>query len=604
MKTDDQAESSSSLKNPEGPGELSFWQITDVHLNPDYPSGCEGGCKAGSPESPGGCGTFADYYCGSSPALYDSAMDFMRSTSAKVGGPPVNFVAHTGDFPDVWNSQNDGNHTYFLANVRFQATQLKKAFPETPVFYALGNHDYMAAPGCPYMPACRSHYAAMCNLFSADLDSNATAMCEANGYYYVDHSSVPGVRVVVLNTEFFNWEGGVDLGVPAQAAAADAHLVWLQAALASAPGKVMILGHIPPTSSIPASEDGYTSGTMPGHTSPGVQLWWQSHIERYNRIVSMSGKVTFECFGHVHVDTFYISRNGGGEPGTSPMIQPPAPPAPVYLHGNICQPPLLASGNTGAHSYTGCETMCARTKGCKYFGYEATVGWCIVYPAPCIPCNSSTATECGGSSVKGYNTYPLPAPGNHSSNGTGKDSLPPVGRGALWVGLSLVASYPPKNGGVRRYSFDAVTKTPTNIEQWYFDVETSSQSGAIEWHKSWSADDLKLPPPSPPSQRNEQQQHAEAMELSPLDPTSLRKLALSWRTNHTAHAQFRARAFGNAPATRYPNCSGDGVLADRCRMTDACAVANAPLTEYALCLLNWRCDQDDLVRGGVCVPGQ
>ena len=51
---------------------------------------------------------------------------------------------------------------------------------------------------------------------------------------------------------------------------------------------------------------------------------------------------------------------------------------------------------------------------------------------------------------------------------------------------------------MRRYSFDSVTKTPTDIEQWYFDVETSSKSGVIEWHKSWSADDLKLPPPPPP----------------------------------------------------------------------------------------------------------
>ena len=268
------------------PHQLSFWQITDVHMNPDYPSGC-GGCKAGTPGKP--CGTFADYYCGSSPELYTSAMDFMRSAQ---GETPAAFAVHTGDFPDVWNRQNDQNHTYFLGNVRFQATQLKKTFRETPVFYALGNHDYPAAPGCPYMPACASHYDAMCQIFSADLDASAMAMCKAHGYYYVDHPKLPGVRVVVLNTEYFNWEGGVDLGDPVDAAAADAHLQWLEQALATAPGKAMIFGHIPPTSSIPASEDGYTGGTMPGHTAPGVQLWWQNHIERYAKIVSSSHKVT------------------------------------------------------------------------------------------------------------------------------------------------------------------------------------------------------------------------------------------------------------------------------------------------------------------------
>jgi hypothetical protein len=602
--TDQRGRSSSASASDE----LSFWQITDVHLNPAYPSGC-GGCKSGLPEAP--CGTFADYYCGSSPKLYESAMRFMSNTD----GPPVSFVAHTGDFPDVWNAQNMNNHSYFLTNVHFQVTQLKTAFPHTPVFYALGNHDFPDTTGCPYMPGCSSHYNSVCDLFGADLDANATAMCKANGYYYVDHPKMPGVRAVVLNTEFFNWEGGVDLGDPIQSAAADAHLVWLQEALATAPGKAMILGHIPPTSSIPASEEGYTTGTMPGHTAPGVQLWWQSHIERYNKIVSLSKKVTYEVWGHVHVDTYYISRDGGGEAGTAPLIPPPlppAPPVPVHLHGNICQPPLLTSGNTGAdQDYKGCEALCRRTKGCKYFGYETTVGWCIAYPAPCVPCNASTTIECGGSSVKNYNTYEIAATSNHSaSSNNSSNAVPPVGRGVLWVGLSLVASYPPKNGGVRRYSFDRATKAPTNIEQWYFDVESSSKTGQIAWHKSWSADDLRLPPPPPPPSRptggagqtrKQDRRQRPQLELSPLDPTSLRRLALSWRTNHSAHAEFRARAFGKAPAARYPNCSGDGVVADRCRMTDACAVANAPLTEYALCLLNWRCDRDDLLRGGVCV---
>jgi len=312
------------------------------------------------------------------------------------------------------------------------------------------------------------------------------------------------------------------------------------------------------------------------------------------------GRCRYEVFGHIHVDTFYISRNGGGEPGTAPMIlppQPPAAPAPLFLKENLCQPPLLASGNTGAGSYGGCEQKCRRTPGCAYFGYEAVVGWCIVYAAPCVPCNSSTTTACGGSSVTKYNTYAL---GNsshsNSSSHSNTTSMLPVSRGAIWVGLSLVASYPPKNGGVRRYSFDSVTKTPTDIEQWYFDVETSSKSGVIEWHKSWSADDLRLPPPPPPppqptprsvgrltdeqdSQQQQQQQEPRLQRLSPLDPSSLRKLALSWRSNHSAHAEFRARAFAKAPVSRYPNCTGDGVVADRCRMADACSVANAPLTE-------------------------
>jgi|EP01046_Picozoa_sp_COSAG06_P002665 hypothetical protein len=128
---------------------------------------------------------------------------------------------------------------------------------------------------------------------------------------------------------------------------------------------------------------------MPGRTAPGVQMWWQSHIERYTAIVANKpGQVTLEIFGHIHVDTFYISRSGSARPGEG--------------------------------------------------------------RAP---------------------------------------------SGVLWVGLSLVASYPPKNGGVRRYSFDNSTKQPTDITQWYYDVNASNTTGVLEWRESWTASkDLQLQP--------------------------------------------------------------------------------------------------------------
>ena len=357
----------------------SFWQITDTHVNMQYPLGC-GDCTRGK------CATFADYYCGSSPSLYTSAVSFMQKTSSGDERPPA-FIAHTGDVPDVWNSQNGKNASFLHATNAWQAKQLAAAFPTTPCFFAFGNHDFAGSPGlspggtgCPYGPECEPHYSAMCKAWSRDMDAAALASCSKLGYYYVD-GKVPGVRVVVLNTNYFNWEGGVDLGNELHSKTADAHLTWLQHALASAPAKVMILGHIPPASSIPASEEGYTGGKMPGTTAPGVQLWWQSHLERYNSIVAQTrGQVTFEVFGHIHVDTFYISRTGAGRPGE----------------------------------------------------------------------------------------------GRSPS-------------GVLWVGLSLVASYPPKNGGVRRYSFHNSTKQPTDITQWYYDVNASNATGQLEWRESWTA---------------------------------------------------------------------------------------------------------------------
>ena len=37
-------------------------------------------------------------------------------------------------------------------------------------------------------------------------------------------------------------------------------------------------------------------------------------------------------------------------------------------------------------------------------------------------------------------------------------------------------------------------------------------------------------------------------------------------------------------------------------MIDTCAIANSAPSEYALCLLNWDCESDDIGRGGVCTP--
>jgi hypothetical protein len=99
------------------------------------------------------------------------------------------------------------------------------------------------------------------------------------------------------------------------------------------------------------------------------------------------------------------------------------------------------------------------------------------------------------------------------------------------------------HSGRRRYTYDNQTKSPTNVEQWFFDVESSSHSGEVKWLKSWDANDLRVPRPSTSSAQRV------ASALSPLDPHSLRELALSWRTNHTLHAEFRARAFGKAPVS-------------------------------------------------------
>merc|ERR1740117_2720963 len=442
-----------------------FWQITDVHLNYAYPAHCQ--CNGFED----GCNKFGDFFCGSSLELYQSAVARMASTY----GADVGFVAHTGDVSDSWNTPN--TNVLYETNA-FSASTLMAAFPRTPVFFAFGNHDFPAAvvPGpldCPYQD-CAPHYRIMCSAWARDLDAAALASCSSTGYYFVD-GKVAGVRVVVINTEFFNWEGGVRLDNATRAAAADEHLDWLAEVIRTAPAKVMVLGHIPPFASIPFSEEGFVSGKLEdGYVSAGVQTWWGTHIETYNGITA-DPKVTLQVFGHVHVDSFAIAHGG--------------------------------------------------------------------------------ATQ-----------------GKRPGDGRAPSKV-------LWSALGLVASYPPRNGGIRRYTFDNETKQTTDVLQLHYDVAASNRSGQLSWKKSWRASQDLVP-------------NANGGAIT---PEAVRDVVWNWRRNSSAHSEFRSRAFGRVRSSVPPACADE-----RCRMLDVCGAASAEVSEYALCLRNWDCQQDHMAREERC----
>eukprot|EP01047_Picozoa_sp_COSAG01_P071760 COSAG01_NODE_11226_length_1987_cov_2.573177_2_plen_246_part_00 len=230
-------------------------------------------------------------------------------------------------------------------------------------------------------------------------------------------------------------------------------------------------------------QEGFTGGAK-GYTEPGVQLWWQSHLERYNAIVAaVPGRVTFEIWGHLHVDTFFVPRA---------------------------------------------------------------------------------------------------APGGQWKPPTGGARREPTS--VLWVGPSLAAWYPPKNGGVRRYSFSNATKQHVDSTVYYYDVDQSTASGKLEFRESWKASANLFA--NKPKQT--------------IAPTDMLDLALSWRTNKTAWLLARARGYLHANYSLYPNCSGSSPMDERCRMIDVCTIANPAPTELALCLMNWNCVVDDIARETQC----
>jgi hypothetical protein len=148
----------------------------------------------------------------------------------------------------------------------------------------------------------------------------------------------------------------------------------------------------------------------------------------------------------------------------------------------------------------------------------------------------------------------------------------------------LAAWYPPKNGGVRRYSFSNTTKQHVDSTVWYYDVDQSTATGKLDFRESWTASaNLFTDKPK-----------------QPIAPADMLDLALGWRTNQTAHVEARARGYLRASHSLYPNCSGSGPMHERCRMIDVCTIANPAPTELALCLMNWNCAVDDIARETRC----
>ena len=96
-------------------------------------------------------------------------------------------------------------------------------------------------------------------------------------------------------------------------------------------------------------------------------------------------------------------------PPPPPPPTPPCPPiaAKEFLHGDICQPPVIGGGGAAKGSAAACLCWCRSDPACRYASYEnASSRWCIRYAA-CAPCSATSG--CGDCSR--YTTYEMPAAG-------------------------------------------------------------------------------------------------------------------------------------------------------------------------------------------------
>ena len=330
-----------------------FLLASDIHFNPmadvalvsslvaAAPSQWEPILQHTSPDS------FSPYGQDTNWWLLQSALNQMRKTL-----PHPAFVMITGDllahgFPQVFlnaTHDNDREHyrAFVLKTVEFLAFELRKRFPGTKVLVTPGNNDedcgdYSIQAGGTFL----SDTAELARDL-AGADGSFVGDWKALGSYNLPHPTIPGVRILSLNSIFFsnNYHAASfnqGCAVVVSTAAGDL-LQWLQSNLVAAQQanqKVWLMFHIPP------GIDGYATvhkfAAQLQATGPSVDkscadaivpMWVPTWTAQFDALLETYQRTVLAGFaGHTHTDDFRLV-NAAGVNQAFVLIDPPV--SPVY----------------------------------------------------------------------------------------------------------------------------------------------------------------------------------------------------------------------------------------------------------------------------------
>lgn len=332
------------------PGKLLI--ASDIHFNPMADPALVGDLAAAEPAQwesilqRSKLTAFSPYGQDSNWWLMRSAFDAMARTE-----PHTALVMFTGDllahsFPKTYKSithDNDPEHyrTFVLKTFDFIALEFRRRFPDAKVLLTPGNND----------EECGDYSIAENGVFLSDTADRAEALAREGeqfaatwkslGSYSIEHPTVPGIRIVSLNTVFWsNKYRSTDFNkgcATVESAAGSALLAWLETQLADAEKaheKVWLMFHIPP------GIDGWASTHSSGGGSGAigtpakscvdsiVPMWVPERTASFEKLLDRyHGTVLASFTGHTHVDSFMLIGTEG-DARQSVLINPSI--SPVY----------------------------------------------------------------------------------------------------------------------------------------------------------------------------------------------------------------------------------------------------------------------------------
>jgi hypothetical protein len=280
--------------------------------------------------------TFSPYGQDTNWWLLQSALNQMHKTMPH---PAVflilgDLLAH--NFPDTFRSithDADRRHyrAFVLKTVQFIALELRQRWPDTQILLTPGNNDdecddYAILAAGPFL----NDTAALVHELARGADQPASDWKQL-GSYSVMPASIPGLRIVSLNSVFFSekYEAQsleqscqeVQTTAPSQAFA------WLEQTVSDAKQanqKVWMMFHIPP------GIDGYGSAHSHQATCADkiVPMWVPEWTVKFDSLLlNYRDTVAASLAGHTHTDDFRVILDGS-TPRAFVLVDPPI--SPVY----------------------------------------------------------------------------------------------------------------------------------------------------------------------------------------------------------------------------------------------------------------------------------
>ncbi|KAL1498401.1 hypothetical protein ABEB36_009208 [Hypothenemus hampei] len=287
-----------------------FWQITDIHYDPLFPTTAHLDQKRGCLRHEDGSGSYTnkvhkpkydDHHCDSSWDLIESAAKFMKSMQSD----NVEFVLWTGDALSHFTTKHL-SEKHQLELLQALTDLLGKTFPVQFVFPALGHDD----------PPFKKHLGRM---WSRWLPTDSIRTFENGGYYIIERK-LRKLQIVVLNTDLMKrHEHDED---------ASKQWKWLDKVLDKFEKNretVFLVGHVAPG----RDEKSKT------HFAPTHKGYQPYHNERYLDLVRNHSKIIVgQFFGHLHSDSFRVIYDKDARPISWAMIAPALTPKRTHIGPN------------------------------------------------------------------------------------------------------------------------------------------------------------------------------------------------------------------------------------------------------------------------------